>query len=126
MLRVVVVDDSSAMRISVGLMLKELGFEVFEAASAEAALAVLDAIEGPKPDLFVLDLNMPGMDGIALTRHVRARAEHRFTPVLLLTKETAQARRDEARTAGASGWLVKPVTPADLLRVVRQVCPKAA
>jgi two-component system, chemotaxis family, chemotaxis protein CheY len=126
MLRVLVVDDSSAMRFSVGLILKEAGFEVFDAESAERALTVLDGIAGPKPDLFVFDLNLPGMDGIALLRAVRARPNHRFTPILLLTKETAQARREEAKAAGASGWLVKPVGPADLLRVVRQVCPKAA
>lgn len=126
MLRVLVVDDSSAMRFSVALILKEAGFEVFDAESAERALTVLDGMAGAKPDLFVFDLNLPGMDGIALTRAVRARPNHRFTPLLLLTKETAQARREEAKLAGASGWLVKPVGPADLLRVVRQVCPQAA
>jgi two-component system, chemotaxis family, chemotaxis protein CheY len=81
--------------------------------------------KGAKPDLFMLDLNMPGMSGIELLKHIRALAPHRFTPALMLTTETGAGRRAEAKAAGASGWLVKPIAPPDLLRVVKQVCAKA-
>lgn len=124
MIEVMVVDDSPSIRASVSMILKGAGHQVVEADCGEKALTLLTK-EGARPDLFIVDLNMPGIDGIEVIRRVRALAGHRFTPALMLTTESSGEKRQEAKAAGASGWLVKPIAPADLLRVVKQVCPKA-
>lgn len=124
MIEVMVVDDSPSIRASVSSILKGAGHHVVEADCGEKALALLTK-DGTKPDLFIVDLNMPGIDGIEVIRRVRGLPGHRFTPALMLTTEGAGEKRQEAKAAGASGWLVKPIGPADLLRVVKQVCPKA-
>ena len=87
----------------------------------EQAMARIN--DGIKPYLIITDINMPKMDGIALIREVRKVL--RFTPILTLTTESQQAKRDEAKKLGASGWLVKPVGGADLVKVIRQVLPGA-
>ena len=124
MLEVFVVDDSPAIRSSVSLILKSGGMKASEAVSAEDAL---DKLKGGalKPNLFIVDLNMPGMNGIDLIKQIRAMPAFRFVPILMMTTESQQAKRAEAKSAGATGWLVKPVPPADLLKVVKQVCPSA-
>ena len=123
MLDVMVVDDSATIRAAIRMILQHAGHRVREAQSAEHALSSLEA--GPAPELFILDLNMPGMNGIELVRRLRAVQRHRFTPVLLLTTESGGEPRKLAKQAGASGWIVKPVASADLVRVIGQVCPKA-
>jgi two-component system chemotaxis response regulator CheY len=80
---------------------------------------------GPKPDLIITDINMPNMGGIEFIGKARTVPGFRFTPILVLTTESQQARRDEAKKAGATGWMVKPVGGADLLKVVKQVLPGA-
>ena len=87
------------------------------------ALAHLDS--GLQPDLIITDLNMPGMDGIELIRALRQRADVRFTPILMLTTESQLSKRQEAKAAGATGWLVKPVRPKRLEGILRQVLPAA-
>lgn len=124
MLEVFVVDDSPAIRSSVSLILKSEGMKASEAVSAEDALEKLKA-GSVKPNLFIVDLNMPGMNGIDLIKQIRTMAPFRFVPILMMTTESQQAKRAEAKTAGATGWLVKPVPPADLIKVVKQVCPSA-
>ena len=124
MLEVFVVDDSPAIRSSVSLILKSEGMKASEAVSAEDALEKLKA-GSVKPNLFIVDLNMPGMNGIDLIKQIRTMALFRFVPILMMTTESQQAKRAEAKTAGATGWLVKPVPPADLIKVVKQVCPSA-
>lgn len=124
MVEVLVVDDSPAIRSSVTIVLKAEGMRATEAASAEDALAQLRA-GSTKPNLMIVDLNMPGMNGIELIKKVRAMPGFRFVPILMMTTESQQTKRAEAKAAGATGWLVKPVPPVDLLRVVKQVCPAA-
>ena len=85
------------------------------------ALAKLRA--GPPLRLMIVDFHMPGMNGAELIREVRKLSPYRFLPILILTTESAQAKRDEARQAGATGWLVKPVAAEKLLQVVEQVAP---
>jgi len=80
---------------------------------------------GLKPDLVITDFHMGAMDGIELVRQVRKMASLRFIPVLMVTTESQQAKRMEAKAAGATGWLVKPVQPEALLQVIRQVVPGA-
>ena len=119
--RLLLVDDSATMLMSLKNALELAGFAVDTAPDGEAAMAKLKA--GPKPDLMITDINMPKMDGLQLIQ--AARQIMRFTPILALTTESQQARRDEAKKLGATGWLVKPVASADLVKVIRQVVPGA-
>lgn len=122
MKKILLVDDSSTMLMSMESVLQRAGFQVDTAGSGEAALGKVD---GFQPDLMITDLNMPGMDGLTLVREAKKKPGMRFKPVLMLTTESRQDKRDEARAAGATGWLVKPVQADDLLNVVRQVLPGA-
>jgi two-component system chemotaxis response regulator CheY len=118
---VFLVDDSATMLMSLRGTLEISGFKVDTAPDGEAALARLKA--GLKPDLIITDINMPKLDGLGLIRE--ARKLLRFTPILALTTESQQAKREEAKKIGATGWLVKPVGGADLVKVIRQVLPGA-
>lgn len=118
---VFVVDDSSTMLMSLKSTLEISGFKVETACDGEQALGKIKA--GLKPDLIITDINMPKMDGILLIKE--ARKILRFTPILALTTESQQTKRDEAKKLGATGWLVKPVTGSDLIKVVKQVVPGA-
>lgn len=121
MKRLLIVDDSATMLMSLKSTLELAGFAVQTARDGKQALDLLTA---SKPDLMITDINMPVMDGLELIK--RARQVMRFTPILALTTESQQAKRDEAKRSGATGWLVKPVSSADLLKVIRQVLPGAA
>lgn len=118
---VLVVDDSPTMLMSVTGVLERNNLKSEAANNAEEALQKLDT--GVKPDLIISDLNMPGLNGIEFIRKVRTLGPHRFTPILMLTTESQQTKRDEARQAGATGWLVKPVDGEQLMQVVRKVLP---
>lgn len=115
------VDDSATMLMSVRSNLEIAGFKVDTAEDGVKALKKMQA--GYKPDLLITDINMPNMDGLELIRNVRALPGCRFLPILTLTTESQSAKRDEGKKAGATGWLVKPVGGADLLKIVRQVLP---
>jgi two-component system chemotaxis response regulator CheY len=118
---ILVVDDSSTMVMSLKSSLELSGFKVETAADGQAAMDKLNS--GVKPDLIITDINMPRMDGIELIKN--ARKLLRFTPILALTTESQQAKRDEAKKLGATGWLVKPIGGADLVKVIKQVLPGA-
>jgi len=118
---VFLVDDSSTMLMSLKSTLEISGFKVDTATDGEQALGKLKS--GLKPDLIITDINMPRMDGITLIQE--ARKILRFTPILALTTESQQTKRDEAKKLGATGWLVKPVAGTDLVRIVKQVVPGA-
>ena len=120
---ILIVDDSATILMSMDGILKKGGFKVEKAANAEAALKKLKG--GAKPDLVITDLNMPGMNGIEMIREIRKMPTFRFKPILMLTTESQTAKRNEAKKAGATGWLVKPVKPHELLAVVKQVVPGA-
>jgi two-component system chemotaxis response regulator CheY len=121
--KILIVDDSPTILMSMRGMLERAGHAVSDAASGEAAVSVLKG--GLKPDLVITDFHMGAMDGIELVRQVRKMASLRFIPVLMVTTESQQAKRMEAKAAGATGWLVKPVQPEALLQVIRQVVPGA-
>ena len=115
-----IVDDSPTMLMSIESMLKKGGYSVQTAKDGQDAL---DRVKGGlRPDLIISDVNMPRLDGISMVGAVR-KAGLRFTPILMLTTESEQTKRDQARRAGATGWLVKPVAPDALLGVVKQVLP---
>ena len=121
MKHVFLVDDSATMLMSLKGTLEMSGFKVDTAGDGQAALDRLKT--GLKPDLIITDINMPRMDGIQLIRE--ARKLLRFTPILALTTESQQGKRDKAKKNGATGWLVKPVGGSDLVKVIKQVLPGA-
>ncbi len=118
---VLVVDDSATMVVSLKTTLAMSGFAVETAGNGQAALDKLKA--GLKPNLIITDINMPVMGGMELIRNVRALPGLRFVPILTLTTESEAAKRDEAKKAGATGWLVKPMLGNDLIAVIRKVLP---
>jgi len=117
---VLVVDDSPSMRQLVSFTLRQAGFLTIEAVDGRDAL---ERLAGNRVNLILTDLNMPRMDGIALIREVRSKLATRSLPVLMLTTESQEARRQEGRAAGATGWLVKPFQPDKLIQVIGRVLP---
>ena len=120
---IMIVDDSATMLMSVKAMLQMSGFVVETASDGVQALERLKG--GLRPDLLLTDVNMPRMDGLELIRNVRLLPGFRFLPILTLTTESQAAKRDEAKKLGATGWLVKPVSGPDLVKVIKQVLPGA-
>jgi len=120
---ILIVDDSATMILSVKSTLEMNGFTVETANDGVQALGKLKS--GSKPDLIITDVNMPNMDGLELTRQVRQLPGFRFTPILTLTTESQAAKREEGKRAGATGWLVKPVSGPDLVKVIKKVLPGA-
>lgn len=113
-----VVDDSTSMRQMVSFTLKESGYEVIEGDNGETALA---NVAGKPVDVVVTDLNMPIMDGMTLIRELRSKPEYKFTPILMLTTESQTEKKQEGKSAGATGWIVKPFVPEQLMQVVNKV-----
>jgi two-component system, chemotaxis family, chemotaxis protein CheY len=120
---VMIVDDSPTMLMSMEGMLLKAGLGVSKANNAEEALAVLK--RGDKPDMIITDLNMGAMNGVDLIREVRRLPGFAFMPIVMLTTESQQQKRDEAKSVGATGWMVKPVQPQAMLQIVKQLVPGA-
>lgn len=118
---VFIVDDSATILMSMEAILTKAGFVVAKAVSGEDAVVKLQG--GLKPGLIITDIHMGAMNGIELIKKVRTMAGLQFVPILVVTTESQQSKRDEARAAKATGWLVKPVQPDDLTRVVKQILP---
>ncbi|MBU0621727.1 MAG: response regulator [Gammaproteobacteria bacterium] len=119
MKKILLVDDSTTILLSMSAILTKAGYEASTAGNADEGLTKLKG--GLKPDLLITDLNMPGMNGIDFIKEVRKLPDHKFMPILFLTTESQQAKRDEAKAAGASGWLVKPVDAAQLVGTIKLV-----
>jgi two-component system chemotaxis response regulator CheY len=113
------VDDSTTILLSMGAILSKAGYATEKASSADEGLTKFKG--GLKPDLLITDLNMPGMNGIDFIKEVRKLPNQRFMPILFLTTESQQSKRDEAKAAGASGWLVKPVDAEQLIATIKLV-----
>jgi len=120
---ILVVDDSVTMVMSLKTTLTMSGFQVETASNGKVALDKLQA--GVKPNLILTDINMPVMGGMELIKNVRAMPGLRFVPILTLTTESETTKRDEGKRAGATGWLVKPVSGNDLIAVIKKVLPGA-
>ena len=120
---VLVVDDSVTMVMSLKTTLAMNGSEVETASNGKMALEMLQS--GIRPNPIVTDINMPVMGGMELIKNVRALPGFRFVPILTLTTESDAAKRDEGKRAGATGWVVKPVSGNDLTAVIRKVLPGA-
>jgi two-component system chemotaxis response regulator CheY len=115
---IITVDDAATMRKLIGFTLRGAGHDVLEAEDGMRALAVLTSRD---VDLVITDINMPNMGGIDLTRKLRALARHRVTPILVVTTESDITIKSQAKAAGATGWIVKPFQPDQLVAVVAKV-----
>jgi len=115
---ILIIDDSASLRQVVGIALTSAGFEVTEACDGRDALAKLT---GQKVHLMLCDVNMPNMDGIAFLKAVRELPAYRFTPVIMLTTEAGEDKKQEGKAAGARAWVVKPFKPEQLLAAVTKL-----
>ncbi len=115
---IMVVDDSSSIRQVVSIALKGAGYEVIEACDGKDALSKLT---GQKIHLIVSDVNMPNLDGIGLVKEVKQHPQYKFTPIMMLTTESGESKKEEGKSAGAKGWLVKPFQPNALLAAVAKL-----
>ncbi|MFT5717071.1 MAG: two-component system chemotaxis response regulator CheY [Oleiphilaceae bacterium] len=118
MATILAVDDSASMRQMVSFTLKGAGYTVIEAEDGQKAL---DKAKGSAVDLVLTDVNMPVMDGIELVRNLRTLPAYKFTPILMLTTESAGDKKVQGKNAGATGWLVKPFNPEQLLATIKKV-----
>ena len=118
MTRILAVDDSASMRQMVAFTLKSAGFDVVEAPDGGAAL---DIAKREKFSLVLADVNMPVMDGITLVKNLRTLPDYKFTPLLMLTTEATPEKKQEGKAAGATGWLVKPFNPEQLITTIKKV-----
>jgi len=118
MATILTVDDSTSMRQMVSFTLKQAGFDVVEAADGAEGL---QKAKTARFNLVITDVNMPKMDGITLVRELRGLAPYKFTPILLLTTEAGADKKKQGKDAGATGWLVKPFNPDQLLTTIKKV-----
>ena len=118
MTRILAVDDSASMRQMVAFTLKSAGFDVTE---AEDGAKALEVAQKETFNLVLADVNMPNMDGLSLIRALRGMGPYRFTPMLMLTTEAGNDKKQEGKAAGATGWLVKPFNPDRLLATIAKV-----
>jgi len=118
MLRVLTVDDSRTILAMLHHTLSNAGFEVLQAEDGKQGL---DVLKTQAVDVVITDINMPIMDGIEFIRHVRATGQHQSLPILILTTETSQDKRDQGKAAGGTGWIVKPFDPEKLISVIHRV-----
>ena len=116
---ILIVDDSSSLRTVVKIALGRAGYDVLEASDGVEGLKRLD--ETGRVNLIVSDVNMPNMDGITFVKHVRQHPRYRLTPVVMLTTEGQDAKKEEGRAAGARAWIVKPFNPPQLLDAVAKL-----
>lgn len=115
---VVVIDDSESIRELVGLTLENSGYKVIKGVDGKDGLQLFD---GREVNLIITDLNMPNMDGISFIREIRKMQDYSRVPILVLTTESQAAKKEEAKAAGATGWIVKPFVAEKLIEVVQKV-----
>lgn len=115
---VMIVDDSASLRQVVGIALRGAGYEVIEASDGQDAISKLT---GQKVHLIISDVNMPNMDGITFVKNVKQMPSYKFTPVIMLTTESQDGKKQEGQAAGAKAWVVKPFQPAQMLDAVSKL-----
>ncbi|WP_148861041.1 response regulator [Marinobacter fonticola] len=115
---ILIVDDSASIRQVVSLTLKGAGFNVIEACDGRDALSKLT---GQRVHLMISDVNMPNMDGLSFLKAVKSRPEYKFTPVIMLTTESAEDKKLQGQAAGAKAWMVKPFQPQQMLAAVNKL-----
>jgi two-component system chemotaxis response regulator CheY len=115
---ILIVDDSASVRQVVAITLKGAGYDVIEGVDGKDALSKLT---GQKIHLIISDVNMPNMDGITFVKELKKLAAYKFTPVIMLTTESQEAKKQEGQAAGAKAWVVKPFQPAQMLAAVSKL-----
>ncbi|MEY4528269.1 MAG: hypothetical protein RL768_1988 [Nitrospirota bacterium] len=115
---VLIVDDSASLRQVVSIALKGAGYDVLEGCDGKDALSKLT---GQKVHLIISDVNMPNMDGITFVKEVKKLANYKFTPIIMLTTESQEAKKAEGQEAGAKAWVVKPFKPETMLLAVSKL-----
>lgn len=118
MAKILAVDDSASMRQMVSFTLKGAGHDVVEACDGVEALRIA---QRGAVDLVISDVNMPNMDGIALIAELRKLSSYKFVPILMLTTESSTDKKMQGKSAGATGWIVKPFNPDQLLATIKKV-----
>ncbi len=116
--RILIVDDSASVRTVARIALTEAGYAIAEAANGQEGLQQLT---GERVHLIVSDVNMPVMDGITFLKQVKANPNYKFTPVIMLTTEAGQDKKEQGRAAGAKAWITKPFQPASLVDAVSKL-----
>ncbi|HYG13867.1 MAG TPA: response regulator [Methylophilaceae bacterium] len=115
---ILIVDDSASLRQVVSIALKGAGYDVIEACDGKDALSKLN---GQKIHLIISDVNMPNMDGISFVKAAKQQPAYKFTPVIMLTTESGESKKQEGQAAGAKAWVVKPFQPAQMLNAVSKL-----
>lgn len=115
---ILIVDDSASIRQVVSITLRAAGFDTLEATDGSDALAKLT---GQRVHLMISDVNMPKMDGITFLKEVRTRPEYKFTPIIMLTTESSDNKKQQGQQAGAKAWMVKPFQPQQMLAAVSKL-----
>jgi len=116
--KILLVDDSASVRQVAGIALRRAGYETIEACNGQEALAKLD---GERVHLIISDVNMPVMDGITFLKEVKKHPSSKFTPVIMLTTEAGEDKKQEGRAAGAKAWIVKPFQPQTMVDAVAKL-----
>ncbi len=117
---ILVIDDSASLRQVVRMALTGAGYDVLEAGDGKAALALLD---GRQVHMAVCDINMPVMNGIEFVKATKQLPAYKFMPILMLTTESQDSKKEEGKAAGAKAWMVKPFSPTQLVSAVGKLCP---
>jgi two-component system chemotaxis response regulator CheY len=116
--KILVIDDSASLREVVSIALQGAGYEVVLAGDGKQAL---DKLDGTRIHLAICDVNMPVMDGISFVKEAKKRQEYRFMPIIMLTTESRESRKNEGQMAGAKAWIVKPFRPEQMLHAVAKL-----
>ena len=118
MATIMTVDDTASMRQMISFTLNSVGHSVVQACDGQEALKLA---QENQVDLVIADINMPKMDGITLVKSLRNLSDYKLTPILMLTTESQSTKRQEGKSAGATGWIVKPFNPDQLVAIVKKV-----
>ncbi|MCE3226849.1 MAG: putative response regulator receiver protein [Bacteroidetes bacterium] len=116
---ILVIDDSESIREVITVGLQSSGYNVIKGINGADGLEQLRQSQGI--DLVITDLNMPVMDGISFVKEVRKDANYRFLPIIVLTTESQETKKQEAREAGATAWIIKPFSKEKLVNVIKKI-----
>nr|WP_315464619.1 response regulator [uncultured Rhodoferax sp.] len=116
---ILVIDDSASLRQVVSMTLTAQGYQVLEAGDGQQALKLLD---GRTINMAICDVNMPNMNGIEFVKAAKNIASYKFMPILMLTTESQEEKKEQGKAAGAKAWMVKPFAPTQLLNAVTKLC----
>ncbi|MBI1423496.1 MAG: response regulator [Gammaproteobacteria bacterium] len=115
---IMIVDDSPSLRQVVNITLKGAGYDVIEACDGKDAISKLD---GKKINLIISDVNMPVMSGIDMVKEIKQMAQYKFTPIIMLTTESDDGKKQAGKEAGVKAWVVKPFKPDQMLNAVSKL-----